>query len=97
MSDLKVDYTQLEGTHRALGYLAGEFGGLQASNRGYDATLGSGTVASAMDGFADNWNYHRDQLVANMKKLDDMITESVRAFLETDEQAARELRGPGGK
>jgi hypothetical protein len=95
VSDLKVDYDLLEASHKALSGLASEFGNLQASTSGYDGALGSGTIAGAMGNFAGNWSYHRDKLVANMKKLDDMITESVKQFMETDKKAAQELTGNG--
>lgn len=97
MSDLKVDYDLLEASHKALTSLASEFGNLQASTSGYDGALGSGTIAGAMDSFAGNWSYHRDKLVASMKKLDEMITESVKHFMETDKKAAQELTGDGSK
>lgn len=97
MSDLKVDYDLLEGSHKALTSLASEFGNLEASTSGYDGALGSGTIAGAMGSFAGNWSYHRDKLVANMQKLDDMITESVKQFMETDKKAAQELTGDGSK
>lgn len=97
MSDLKVDYSLLEASHSRLTGLISEFGDLQASTSGYDGALGSGAIAGAMDGFAGNWSYHRDQLVADMQKLDDMITESVKQFMDTDKKAAQELLGKGGK
>ena len=95
--DLRVDYSLLEASHKALASLADEFGNLQASTGGYDAAMGSGAIAGAMDSFAGNWSYHRDKLVANMKKLDDMITESVEQFMDTDKKAAQELLGKGAK
>ena len=97
MSDLKVDYDLLEASHKALASLASEFGDLKASTTGYDGALGSGTIAKAMDSFAGNWDYHRDKLVASMQKLDKMITESVKHFMETDKKAAQELTGNGSK
>lgn len=97
MSDLKVDYDLLEASHKSLTSLVSEFGHLQASTSGYDGALGSGAVAGAMGNFAGNWSYHRDKLVGNMKKLDDMITESVKQFMETDKKAAQELEGNGSK
>ena len=91
--NLRVDYTLLEASHKSLTSLASEFGALQASTGGYDAAMGSGAIAGAMDNFAGNWSYHRDKLVANMHKLDDMITESVKQFMDTDQQLARGLQG----
>jgi len=97
VSDLRVDYSLLEASHKTLTGLASEFGSLQASTSGYDAALGSGTIAGAMGSFAGNWSYHRDKLVANMQKLDEMITESVKQFMDTDKKAAQELTGKGSK
>lgn len=91
--NLRVDYTLLEASHKSLTSLASEFGSLQASTGSYDAALGSGAIASAMGSFAGNWSYHRDKLVANMHKLDAMITESVKQFMSTDHQLAREFTG----
>lgn len=97
MPNLRVDYNLLEASHKTLTSLASEFGNLQASTSGYDAAMGSSTVVDAMNNFAGNWSYRRDKLVGNMQKLDDMITESVKQFMDTDQKAAQELRGKGGK
>ena len=91
--NLRVDYTLLEASHKSLTSLASEFGSLQASTSGYDGAMGSGAIAGAMGNFAGNWSYHRDKLVANMHKLDDMITESVTQFTNTDQKLAREFTG----
>ena len=91
--NLRVDYSLLEASHKTLTSLASEFGNLQTSTSGYDAAMGSDAIVGAMDSFADNWSYHRDQLAANMQKLDDMITESVKQFMDTDQQLAQELQG----
>lgn len=91
--NLRVDYSLLEASHKSLTSLASEFGNLQASTGGYDAAMGSGAIVGAMDSFAGNWSYHRDQLVANMQKLDDMITESVKQFMDTDQKFAQEIQG----
>jgi hypothetical protein len=94
---LRVDYNLLEASHKTLTSLASEFGNLQATTSGYDGAMGSGAIAGAMGSFAGNWSYHRDQLVANMQKLDDMITESVKQFMDTDKKLAQELLGKGSK
>jgi hypothetical protein len=97
LDQLKVDYALLEGAHKTLTSLASEFGDLKASTSSYDGAMGSGTIAGAMDGFAGNWNYHRDKLVASMQKLDEMITESVKHFMETDKKAAQVILGKDAK
>jgi hypothetical protein len=91
--DLRVDYSLLESSHKTLASLVGEFADLQASTGDYEAAMGSGAIVGALDSFAGNWSYHRDQLVANMQKLDDMITESVKQFMDTDQKLAQELEG----
>lgn len=91
--DLRVDYSLLEASHKTLTSLASEFGNLRTSTSGYDAAMGSDAIVAAMDSFAGNWSYHRDQLAANMQKLDDMITESVKQFMDTDQQLAQEFQG----
>lgn len=93
MPDLKVDYSLLESSHGSLNSLINEFGNLQATTGSYDGALGSGDVASAMDGFAGNWNYHKNQLINDMKDLDKMVTESIDQFKGTDLKAAKELTG----
>jgi hypothetical protein len=91
--NLSVDYSLLEASHKTLTSLASEFGNLQTSTSGYDAAMGSDIIVGAMDSFAGNWSYHRDQLAANMQKLDDMITESVKQFMDTDQRLAQEPQG----
>lgn len=91
VADLKVDYQLLDSTERTLSSLTSEFQHIKARESGYDGAMGSGDIASAMDSFAGNWDYHRDKLVGSMQALGKMITESKKKFTETDSQLASSL------
>jgi len=91
MADLKVDYQLLDSTERTLSSLTSEFQHIKARESGYDGAMGSGDVASAMDSFAGNWDYHRDKLAGSMQALGKMINESKKKFTETDSTLARSL------
>ena len=82
--DLKVNYQLLDEAERSLSSLRQEFNSLQAQEQGYDGALGSGEIASAMDGFAGNWDYHRRQLVSSMEALGKMVQDCKQKFQSTD-------------
>ena len=69
MTEFVVDYALLEKVENTLNSLHREFGGIQTQVQGYSADWGSGDIAAAMDGFATNWNYHRDQMLTSMEAL----------------------------
>ena len=91
MSDLKVDYQALSFTHQTLGGLVSQFSDIQTQQAHYDWAMGSGAVAGAMDNFAGNWNYHRQQLIGSMKDLDSMVATALEQFPKTDNQLAQNL------
>lgn len=91
MSDLKVDYSLLESIERRLTSLHGEFQNIQAQTSGYDGALGSGAVASAMDGFAGNWNDHRQDLLNSIETLGKMVSETIQQFQQTDNKLKSSL------
>lgn len=68
-SDFVVDYALLEKVENTLNSLHREFGDIQAQEQGYSADWGSGDIASAMNGFATNWDYHRSQMLKSMESL----------------------------
>lgn len=69
MADFVVDYTLLENVENTLNRLHSEFGNIQAQEQHYSAAWGSGDIASAMNGFATNWSYHRSQMLKSMEAL----------------------------
>jgi hypothetical protein len=93
MADLKVDYQLLDATERTLSNLTSEFQNIKARESGYDGAMGSGDIASAMDSFAGNWDYHRGKLVGSMQALGKMITESKKQFTQTDTKLTHSLTG----
>ena len=84
LADLKVDYQLLDSIESSLSSLLSEFQNIQASTGAYDGAMGSPDVASAMDGFAGNWNDHRKSLVSSMQSLGKMVSETRRQFQNAD-------------
>lgn len=84
MADLKVDYQLLDSIERSLSSLLSEFQNIQAQTGGYDRAMGSGDVASAMDGFAGNWNDHRKNLISSIQSLGKMVSETKQQFQNAD-------------
>jgi hypothetical protein len=84
MPDLRIDYQALEFTHATLSRLAGWLDNAQPTLAGYDAALGSSTVADAMGTVAGNWTYHRRQLVQKMQDVDSMVSAALAQFKKTD-------------
>jgi hypothetical protein len=84
MADLKVDYQLLDSIERSLSALYSEFQNIKARTGAYDGDLGSGTVASAMDGFAGNWNDHRASLLNSIQTLGMIVSETRQQFQNTD-------------
>jgi hypothetical protein len=74
MPDLKVDYQLLESTERTLSSLVSEFQNMQAQESSYNWAMGSGPIAAAMNGFADNWNDNKKNLVSSMQTLGTMVS-----------------------
>jgi hypothetical protein len=93
MSNLKVDYQLLESIHSTIGGLVSEFDNMNSSSgySSYDGSLGSGDIAGAMGDFTGNWNYHRKQIVGSMNNLDQLVTQSIKHFQETDKSLKNEL------
>ena len=88
MPDLKVDYQLLESTERTRSSLVSEFQNMQAQESAYDWALGSGPIASAMNGFATNWNDNKKSLLNSMQTLGKMVSETVQHFKATDAKLA---------
>ena len=88
MADLKVDYQLLDSTERSLSSLVSEFQNMQAQEDAYSGAMGSGDIASAMNGFATNWNKHKKNLVSSMQALGKMVSETKQQFQKTDTKLA---------
>jgi len=88
MPDLKVDYQLLESTERTLSSLVSEFQNMQAQESAYSGAMGSGPIAAAMNGFADNWNDNKKSLVNSMQVLGKMVSTTLQQFRQTDTKLA---------
>lgn len=91
MADLKVDYQLLDSIESSLSNLQSEFQNIQAQTGSYDGAMGSGAVASAMDGFAGNWNDHRKNLISSIQNLGKMVSETKQQFQKTDKKLSSTL------
>jgi hypothetical protein len=91
VADLKVDYQLLDSTERTLSGLISEFQNMQAQESAYTGVLGSGDIASAMNGFADNWSDHKKTLLGAMQTLGTMVSETKQKFAEADKKLASSL------
>jgi len=88
MPDLKVDYQLLESTERTLSSLISEFQNMQAQESAYSGAMGSGPIAAAMNGFADNWSDNKKSLVNSMQALGKMVSATLQQFKQTDTKLA---------
>jgi hypothetical protein len=86
-----VDYQLLDSIERSLSSLYSEFQNIKARTGAYDGDLGSGAVASAMDGFAGNWDDHRQSLLNSIQTLGKMVSETRQQFQGTDNQLASSI------
>jgi uncharacterized protein YukE len=88
MADLKVDYQLLDSIERNLSSLISDFQNMQTQVGAYDGAMGSGAIASAMDGFATNWNDHKKTLISSMQALGKMVSETKQRFQGADNKLA---------
>jgi hypothetical protein len=91
VADLKVDYQLLESISGTMGSILPEIESMSDNVSDCDWAYGSGDIAGAMGGFANNWSKHKSQMVANMKTLQSMVQQTVQGFQKTDNQLKTEL------
>jgi hypothetical protein len=91
LADLKVDYQLLDSIESSLSSLLSEFQNIKAQTGGYDGDMGSGAVASAMDGFAGNWDDHRKNLISSIQSLGKMVSETKQQFRNADDKLSKTL------
>ena len=91
MADLKVDYQLLDSIERSLTSLHSEFQNIKSQTGAYDGAMGSGDVASAMDGFSGNWDDHRKDLLNSIQSLGKMVSETKQQFQTTDNKLKNSL------
>ncbi|WP_405915651.1 hypothetical protein [Streptomyces sp. NBC_00728] len=103
MSDLIVDDDLLMKSARNLKKIQYEFENTDRHQRDLKGIWGSGPIAGAMDAFADNWDYHRKQLLDSIKTVGTLAEDCHKAFRDlgprtgaVDEGAGQGAEGVGG-
>lgn len=91
MADLVVDYNLLDQVESTLSGLHGEFSDIQAQQHSYFSAWGSDAIASAMDDFAGNWDYHRKKMLDSMESLGKMVGQCKLSFSKADTDLSNEL------
>ncbi|MGW7424775.1 hypothetical protein ACWGJB_32895 [Streptomyces sp. NPDC054813] len=96
--DLAVDDRLLVKTAKTLSKIQYEFEHTEDHQGDLRKIWGSGDVAGAMDHFADNWSYHRKQLLSSVRTVGELAEKCHEAFRELDQKLAKTAQGPkGGK
>lgn len=93
MSDLTVDGDLLKKSSKALKKIQYEFEHTEKHQKDLRGIWGSGQITSAMDAFADNWDYHRKQLLEAIKSVGELTEECHKAFRELDHELEKSTKG----
>jgi uncharacterized protein YukE len=97
VADLKVDYDLLGGIHTTTAGVISEVQGMSTNVDQYTGAYGSGDIAGAMGGFANNWSKHKSTMVNNLTNLHSMVGQTITAFQQTDDQLKSKLTQPSTK
>ena len=92
MADLEVDLDLLESTAGHLGMLVHEFDRAAAIVDDADDAIGNNALRDEMHSFVDEWKHRRGKLVDSIVAVQKMVTESHRAYVEADNQLARDIQ-----
>lgn len=96
MSDLTVDLAAVEQAAQDMGRAAD---GAQRVGDGHAglsvsrAAAGSGDVAGAVDDFLSRWRYGSGLLAGDLRTLSTWLTQSAKAYRETDDALAQAAQG----
>ncbi|WP_327429109.1 hypothetical protein [Streptomyces sp. NBC_01236] len=88
-SDLIVDDKLLVKTAKSLKKIQYEFEHTEEHQDDLKGVWGSGQIAGAMDDFADNWDYHRKQLLESIKTVGELAEGCHQAFKDLDQKLAK--------
>jgi uncharacterized protein YukE len=87
----KVSTTELKDISRSLAKLKSHFEGAKDLVDSYDADMGSGDVAGALDDFADDWKKKRKQLCDGLEFLGKTAGTAAKAYDDLDQHLAQAL------
>jgi hypothetical protein len=97
MADLVVDLDLLARTAGGLSVLIEEFSNASKIVGASQSQITEPTLIGALDDFASDWSVHRQDLLSSMQSVYKMATESRKAYIDTDDKLAQELRSQGVK
>lgn len=63
----------------------------------YQGEVANPTLVGALQSFANDWTVHRQNLLSSMESVYKMATESHKAYIDTDDKLAQDLRKDGIK
>jgi hypothetical protein len=94
---LAVDLTGLEDFARNLDAVRSTMNGTRKLFESYEAKLGSGKVADALDGFEHNWKDGRKEIDGQLEGLGKMANTAVEQIKKADKDLADQLaKSTGG-
>ena len=97
MADLVVNLDLLESTAGSLSMLIEEFSNASKIVDAHQADVANPALVGALEAFASDWTVHRQNLLASMESVYRMATESHKAYIDTDDKLAQDLRKDGVK
>lgn len=89
---LRADLTRIGQVARQVERIADEFRQATTLAEGYEPTLGSAEVASALHSFATDWAIHRARLLGDLEQESKLANTAVRSYHGTDDELAAALR-----
>jgi hypothetical protein len=95
MADLVVDLSLLESTAGSLGMLVEEFSNATKIVTSHETVVGEPQLVAALQAFSGDWRAHREELVSSMNAVYQMATKSHKAYIDTDNKLAQDLRKDG--
>ncbi len=91
MADLEVDLLGLARLASALDRISDGLEAAKGELRGFADSLGDEQVADGVERFEDRWRDGRKEIRANADALSQMLTESVAAYRQVDQDLAASM------
>ncbi|MEV0599477.1 hypothetical protein AB0I82_09280 [Streptomyces sp. NPDC050315] len=84
MSDLIVDYDELQAIKKNFGTLQREFDSCASNQDSMAEAYGDHSIKSAMEEFADSWDEYRKDLMKQMGDVEKRVKTAIKSFKEAD-------------
>ncbi|WP_369391202.1 hypothetical protein AB5J72_28830 [Streptomyces sp. CG1] len=97
MSDLVVNDVLLLKMAKSLKKIQYEFEHTDQHQKDLKGVWGSSEIAGAMGQFADNWDYHRKQLLDSIKTVGELTQKCAEGFKNLDHGLAEATKPKGKK